>query len=452
MSINDPQWGNSHRPEQKDPEQVPEQAGTAPVQPDNGLKTEEAPKPSQPEPSGGGPKRPGEPPEGPPDLEVLWQQLVHNVRCQLAKLLRREPPPLPDALNADRPAPAASADEPLRWQALSLKSWLIGVALLIGAWLMSGFYLVDVNQRGVLSRFGVIVSTEDPGWHWRWPYPIESVRLVNVTNDRTLEVGVATAKLSAPLMLLTADQSLVGLGYAVVYQVKDPVIYLSRLDAPAELLSVLAETALRQAVATQPMALIQGAAVKPGADTSSNPSFLDAARVQMQAALDQLDTGIQVKALQIKEVVLPGPVLKAAKQAEQDEQAQIQALRHAQLTSGESLIKARKLANRLQEETTGYTQELDVAVLRLNASNPKPTSADALSQVANANASLRAQYPLLFDDYAGLVARTQQTGTTQSKRTAAQATDSAAAPKTGEWRDRELMRSRDRVDRPGSGS
>ena len=451
MSINDPQWGNSHRPEQKDPEQVPEPAGTEPVQPDNGLKSAETPKPPQPEPSMGGPKKPGEPPEGPPDLEVLWQQLVHNIRCKLATVLRREPPPLPEALNADRPAPATSLDEPLGWQALSLKSWLIGVALLMGAWLMSGFYLVDASQRGVLSRFGVIVSTEDPGWHWRWPYPIESVRLVNVTNDRTLEVGVASAKLSAPLMMLTADQSLVGLGYAVVYQVNDPVVYLSRLEAPTELLSALAETALRQAVAAQPMALIQGAVVKQGADTTT-PAFLDVARGQMQTALDQLNTGIQIKALQIKDVVLPGPVLKAAKQAEQDEQAQIQALRQAQSASGEGLIKARKLANRLQEETTGYTQELDVAVLRLNASNPKPSSADALNQLAGANASLRAQYPLVFDNYADLVAKTQQSSSAQTKRNAAQATDSVAAPKTGEWRDRDLMRSRDRVDRPGSGS
>jgi regulator of protease activity HflC (stomatin/prohibitin superfamily) len=172
----------------------------------------------------------------------------------------------------------------------------------------------------------------------------------------------------------------------------------------------------------------------------------------MQAALDQLNTGIQVKALQIKDVVLPGPVLKAAKQAEQDEQAQIQALRQAQSASGESLIKARKLANRLQEETAGYTQELDVAVLRLNASNPKPGSADALNQVTSANASLREQYPLVFDNYAELVAKTQQSVSARSKRNAAQAADSVEASKTGEWRDRELMRSRDRVDRPGSGS
>ena len=218
MSINDPQWGNSHRPEEKNPDQVPEQAGTEPVQPDNGVKAPEAENSSKQESSGGSSK----PPEGPPDLEVLWQQLVHATRCKIAGLLRREPPALPEVLQEGRPAPTV-VDEPAGWQSLSPKSWLIGVSLLLGAWLMSGFYLVDANQRGVLSRFGVIVSTEDPGWHWRWPYPLESVRLVNVTNDRTIEVGAPSAKRSAAVTMLTADQNLVGLGYAIVYQVRDPV-------------------------------------------------------------------------------------------------------------------------------------------------------------------------------------------------------------------------------------
>ncbi|WP_284446845.1 protease modulator HflK [Fluviibacter phosphoraccumulans] len=448
MSINDPQWGNSHRPEEKDPDQVPEQAGTAPVQPDEGRKGAEPQQKSPVAPPAGGPQKPAGPPEGPPDLEVLWQQLVHRIRTKIALLLRRDPPaPLSEPV-ANRVADAAPNDAPLGWQALSLQSWLIGVSLLLGAWLMSGFYLVDANQRGVLSRFGVITSTEDPGWHWRWPYPLESVRLVNVTSDRTLEVGVAEAKRQTPLMMLTADQNLVGVGYAVVYQVSDPVAYLSRTDVPAELLGVLAESGLRQAVSAQPLALVQGATAKQGSEPAP---LLEGVRQQMQTSLDGLNTGIQIKAVQIKEVVLPSPVLQAAKQAEQDEQAQIKALREAQSAAGESLIKARKLANRLQEETTGYTQELDVAAMRLNASNPKPEVADALNQVETANAGLRQQYPLVFDSYAELVARTQPAGA-QSKRSAPQAANSGSAPKASEWRDRELMRSRDRVDRPGSGS
>ena len=133
MSINDPQWGNSHRPEEKDPDQVPEQAGTAPVQPDAGRKSAEPQQKSPVESPAGGPQKPAGPPEGPPDLEVLWQQLVHRIRSKIALLLRRDPPaPLSEPV-ANRVADAAPNDAPLGWQALSLQSWLIGVSLLIGS-------------------------------------------------------------------------------------------------------------------------------------------------------------------------------------------------------------------------------------------------------------------------------------------------------------------------------
>ena len=450
MSINDPQWGNSHRPEQKDPEQVPENAGTESVQPDTGLKSAESPQKTPVDaPAGGAPKHSG-PPEGPPDLEELWQQWVHRCRSKIAVLLRRAPPPPPSGLGENRSNGVAASEAPVGWQSLSLQSWLIGVSLLMGAWLMSGFYLVDANQRGVLSRFGVIVATEDPGWHWRWPYPLESVRLVNVTGERTLEIGAPSATRQAMSMMLTADQNLVGVAYAVIYQVNDPVAYLSRVEAPSDLLAAMSETALREAVATQPLSLLQATLAKPGVETVNAP-LLDGVRQQMQSSLDALKTGIQVKGIQIQSLRLPGPVLQAVKQAEQTEQAQMRALREAQASAGESLIKARKLANRLQEDSAGYAQELDVAAMRLNAANPKPDLVEAQNQLGALNTTMRQQYPRLFDTYADLVAQTLP-ASAASKPKSATTNGAGAAPTASSWRDPDLMRSRDRVDRPGSGS
>src|SRR5574343_1503897 len=193
MSINDPHWGNSHRPEQKEPDQAPENAGAAPAQPESAAPdgaspltgadtTQETPKETRPALSGGqqppgGPSSPK--PEGPPDLEELWQQLVYRARCRIAAILRRPPPPAPRPIarpaaepasraEAGGVAPTTSEGPSFNWQTLSLQSWLIGVTLIFGAWLMSGFYLVDANQRGVVSRFGVVSGTTEPGWQWRW--------------------------------------------------------------------------------------------------------------------------------------------------------------------------------------------------------------------------------------------------------------------------------------------
>lgn len=406
----------------------------------------------------GGPASPK--PEGPPDLEELWQQLVYRARCRIAAILRRPPPPAPQPItqSVSRSGAATQTRDtaegveaaPFNWQALSWQSWLIGVALIFGAWLMSGFYLVDVNQRGVVSRFGIVSGTTDPGWQWRWPYPIESVRLVNVTGERTLEVGAAAAGRQTQGLMLTADQNLVAVSYAVVYQVMDPVAYVTHLEAPAELLGVVSETALRDVVAGQSLAVLQ----QVQAQARSAPP-LDGARQQVQATLDAIQAGLVVKNIIIRDLRLPGPVLQAAKQAEQDAQARIRSFREAQTAATDGLIKAHKLANQLQNNSLAYGKAIDDAVNHLNAVTPTDLST-AKGDISVLNQSLRQQFPLLFDSNADLLART--TGASVGNRAKTDALPSATGamvttPSVSvEWRDRDLMRNRDRVDRPGSGS
>ena len=463
MSINDPQWGNSHRPEQKEPDQAPDKAGAAPVQPESDggrenppLNNVKASPPQSSTPTGSQQSPTPTPPEGPPDLEVLWQQLVYRIRCRLAKILRQAPPELPTppqstAKQATNPPPAEGSADPLpSWQALSLQSWLIGVALLFGAWLMSGFYLVDANQRGVVSRFGVVSGTEEPGWHWRWPYPFESVRLVNVTGDRTLEIGAATSGRQAQGFMLTADQNLVGLSYAVIYQVEDPVAYLTRLDQPSDLLGVFAENAIREAVARQTLRGLQQSISKPDTDAVQSPA-LNQVRDQIQQSLNDLNSGIRVKNVLIRDVRLPGPVLQAVKQADEDAQSKLRAFRETQIAATDSLIKAYKLANQLQEESRGYGQVLDDNVTRLNAASA-PDLAAAQKTVAALGQATRLQFPLLFDTDTDLIARTLPAKVAAKNATKASGSKAAAPVGTGAWRDRDIMRERDRVERPGSGS
>ncbi len=455
MSINDPQWGNSHRPEQKDPEQVPESTGTEPVQPDGAEQNEQTPKTS-----GQSPKTP--PPEGPPDLEALWQQLVYQTRCHLARLFGRPLPPPPETLEATQtamlPAPSQSTSDenpsPLAgWQALSLKSWCIGVSLIIGAWLVSGFYLVDTPQRGVLSRFGSIIAVEDPGWHWRWPYPIDSVRLINVTTDRTLEIGVSAqqGRRQSQGLMFTADGNLVSVAYAVVYQVTDPVAYLSRADDPADLLAVLAETSLRDAVATQTSSSLL--AIVDKKTDATGAGALRTATAQLQSAVDPLQLGVVVKSLALRDVQLPAPVIQAVKTAEREVQARSKALRDAQADSTESLVKARKLAAQLQDESTAYALALSNEAQAARAAGAVAAARNTLTEKS---AFWHQQYPLVFASLTALQDRIRgnngQTNGSTPEKTVAPDAARAPAPASDAWRDRDIMRSRDRVDRPGSGS
>lgn len=455
MSINDPQWGNSHRPEQKNPDQVPESTGTESPQPKPVKQGDEAGESKKPT---GAPQKPPTPPEGPPDLEVLWQQLVYKVRCGLARLLGREPPgpPVaPSAVGAARPAPTADTvtAEPMLtgWQALSLRSWLIGVSLLIGAWLISGFYLVDTQQRGVLSRMGQVVTVSDPGWHWRWPYPFERVRLVNVDGDRTLEVGLSEQKgrhQSVGLMT-TRDGNLVNVAYAIVYRVKDPVAYLNRAAAPADILVLAVEDSLRGAIAQQTLGTLlsvgetQPALLRPS---------MGKVQQQLQAALDVLEMGVDVKAVELREVQLPPSVISTVKAVDREEQALLRAMRERQNAATESLVKIYQLADRLGAESAGYARALEATSRAFAAEADAPDAAAAAEQFAQLMSTLRQQYPLVFASLAGLQQMVGAKAMAGEVSRAKPAQNEASAATANEWRDREVMRSRDRVDRPGSGS
>ena len=58
------------------------------------------------------------------------------------------------------------------------------VGVMVALWLASGAYTVGPDQRGIVLRFGKHVATMDPGFHWHWPYPLETVLRPKVTTAR----------------------------------------------------------------------------------------------------------------------------------------------------------------------------------------------------------------------------------------------------------------------------
>ena len=95
-----------------------------------------------------------------------------------------------------------------------------GLLLLILAsvWLVSGAFIVQEGQVGVVLTFGKHTETKIPGISWRWPYPIQSHEVVNVSQVRTVEVGYrSTVKDKQPkeALMLTNDENIIDIQFAV---------------------------------------------------------------------------------------------------------------------------------------------------------------------------------------------------------------------------------------------
>ena len=66
---------------------------------------------------------------------------------------------------------------------------------------------VNPDEQGIVFRFGKFDRWEPAGLHFRWPYPIEEVRLPKVTQQRTTEVGSGRSVVDAEDsgLMLTGD-------------------------------------------------------------------------------------------------------------------------------------------------------------------------------------------------------------------------------------------------------
>ena len=132
------------------------------------------------------------------------------------------------------------------------------VLIVVLIWIASGFYIVDASQRGVVLRFGKQVEITDAGPRWHFPYPIETVEVVNLSQVRTVEVGYrenVKNKMLKESLMLTDDENIIDIQFAVQYFLKDPAEYLfnNRMSDDKETVRQVAETAIREVVGRSKM-------------------------------------------------------------------------------------------------------------------------------------------------------------------------------------------------------
>jgi membrane protease subunit HflK len=124
----------------------------------------------------------------------------------------------------------------------------------VALWGASGFYVVDEGNRGVELRFGKYITTTQPGLNWHFPAPIETVELVNISQQRFLEVGYRSGgargtsgqgSVAKEALMLTKDENIVDVRLAVQYQVNDAKKYLFNILNQTATLKQVTESAER---------------------------------------------------------------------------------------------------------------------------------------------------------------------------------------------------------------
>lgn len=228
------------------------------------------------------------------------------------------------------------------------------VLIVVLVWIASGFYIVDASQRGVVLRFGKQVEITLPGPRWHLPYPIETVEVVNLSQVRTVEVGYrdnVKNKILRESLMLTDDENIIDIQFAVQYFLKDPAEYLfnNRMTDDREIVRQAAESAIREVVGKSKMDFVL---------YEGREQVAASATKLIQDILDRYKSGIIVSKVTMQNAQPPEQVQAAFDDAVKAGQDRERQKNEGQAYANDVVPRAKGAAARLMQEADGYKQSV----------------------------------------------------------------------------------------------
>lgn len=275
---------------------------------------------------------------GPPDLDELWKDFNRKLGGLFGK--PNQPP-----RNAGGSGGGFQPD---------MKSAGIGAGLIAGVlvliWLGTGFFIVQEGQQAVITQFGKYKSTVNAGFNWRLPYPIQRHELVFVTQIRSVDVGRDTVLKATGLResaMLTQDENILDIKFAVQYRLSDARAFLFESKNPELAVVQAAETSVREVLGKMKM---------DAALSEERDQIAPRVRAMMQSILDRYKVGIEIVGINLQQGGVRPPeqvqasfddVLKAGQERER-------AKNEAQAYANDVVPRAVGSASRLKEEAEAY--------------------------------------------------------------------------------------------------
>lgn len=264
---------------------------------------------------------------------------------------RREPPDLTEVFKKVRGGGGPTGK--------GLIGIVILIALIWGAF--SAFYTVQPEERAVVKRFGAVVGITDPGLHFKIPFGIDQVQ--HVATERVLKqefgfrtqgtrAGGRTAYSSgdfeAESLMLTGDLNMIDVEWVVQYRIDDPIKFLYEMREPTRTLRDISESVMRRIVGN-----MLGSEVL----TIGRVEIQQKARVEIQAIMDEYDSGIRINTVEMQDVVPPPAVQPAFNEVNEARQERERMINEAQKRVNQEIPNAEGAALRTVAEAEGYATE-----------------------------------------------------------------------------------------------
>lgn len=248
----------------------------------------------------------------------------------------------------------------LRHLTLLLKVILMSIAAI---WLLSGIYVVQSDEEGVVRRFGSVVRENIlPGMHYHLPWPIERVNKPKVRTIRRVMIGYKPNKAnnetesdsvkaepdSVIIKRLTGDINIINLTILLQYSIKNASDYLFQTEKPEDLVCNAAQAAITE---------ILGKTTVDEALTVGKLKIQALIHELTQKSLDNYRTGIQILAADLQELNPPQEVIQAFRDVIDAQANKKKFINDAHASQSVIISQARGEMVRLLKEAEAYKEE-----------------------------------------------------------------------------------------------
>ncbi len=234
--------------------------------------------------------------------------------------------------------------------------------LVVGGWLLSGFYRVQPDEQGVVLRFGAFNRTTLPGLNYHLPWPVESVLRPAVTRINRIEIGYRSASpdiraqpatreglrdIAEESLMLTGDENIIDIDFAVFWRIRDAGAYLFNTRDPGYIVKAASESVMREVIGSTP--------IQP-ALTGARAQIETSVTHGVQAILDQYGTGVEITQLQLLKSDPPNEVIESFRDVQRATTDAERMRNEAESYRNDIVPRARGDAARLIAEADGARQ------------------------------------------------------------------------------------------------
>jgi len=235
----------------------------------------------------------------------------------------------------------------------SLK-YIFIVGLLI--WALSGIYIIDPAEKGVVLRFGAFQEETSQGPHWHLPYPIEILSRINVEQIRTEQIGYRNAignrrggNVPSESLMLTKDGNIVDVSFEIQYKISSAKDFLFNVYRPKQTLGQISNSVIREVIGKNNTDYVI---------TTGRTEITRLVKEKMQALLNDYQVGIYISSVNFRSSQVPEQVQASYSDVTIAKSDKERYINKAESYANDILPKSRGKAARLLEEAKAYKSKV----------------------------------------------------------------------------------------------